>query len=238
MSSRADRLTCDRLSSLARWSRSRDARSPSRACSCGRCVPVRPCRHRCAPAADGEPRYKETRHCRDCRPPYADQTLDSSLLHRGDEHLGRLREKPRRLEDDFGPNRNTKRLDDGIDAGQRAFHRSHLERVAGNFIEFGVIDGYSSGRARQGTNRMSRFEGGLHGDLDSCSRCRRRRARSSRPVRGCVAGVPCLTLWTCRMAFSRSTRPPQSASRPRAGSGARGTDRRHWACAPAILRTV
>jgi len=33
---------------------------------------------------------------------YADQPFDSSLLHRGDEHLGRLREKPRRLEDDFG----------------------------------------------------------------------------------------------------------------------------------------
>src|SRR5215472_6198381 len=71
---------------------------------------------------------------------YADQTLDSSLLHRGDEHLGRLREKPRRLEDDFGPSRNTKRLDDGIDAGQRAFHRSHFERVAGNFFEFGVTN--------------------------------------------------------------------------------------------------
>src|SRR5215469_1296429 len=94
---------------------------------------------------------------------YADQTFDSSLLHRGDEQLGRLREKPRRLEDDFGPGRNTKRLDDGIDAGQRAFHRSHLERVAGDFFEFGVTNTYSSRRARQGTNRMSRFEGGLQG---------------------------------------------------------------------------
>jgi hypothetical protein len=37
MSSRGDRLTRDRLSSLARWSGSRDARSPRRACSCGRC---------------------------------------------------------------------------------------------------------------------------------------------------------------------------------------------------------
>src|SRR5215467_1568518 len=80
---------------------------------------------------------------------YADQTLDSSPLHRGDEHLGRLREKPRRLEYDFGPSRNTKRLDDGIDAGQRAFHRSHVERVAGHFFEFGVTDRYSSGRPRQ-----------------------------------------------------------------------------------------
>src|SRR5215470_3294656 len=76
---------------------------------------------------------------------YADQTLDSSLLHRGDEHLGRLREKPRRLEDDFRPSRNTKRLDDGIDAGQRALHGSHLERVASNFFEFGVTNTYSSG---------------------------------------------------------------------------------------------
>jgi hypothetical protein len=66
----------------------------------------------------------------------ADQSIDSSLLHRGDEHLGRLREKPRRLEDDFGPGRNAKRLGDGIDAGQRAFHRSHLERVADHFFEF------------------------------------------------------------------------------------------------------
>src|SRR5215472_11295142 len=77
---------------------------------------------------------------------YADQTLDSSLLHRGDEHLGRLREKPRRLEDDFRPSRNTKRLDDGIDAGQRAFHRSHLECVAGNFFEFGVAARLSCSR--------------------------------------------------------------------------------------------
>ena len=34
---------------------------------------------------------------------YADQSLDSSLLHRGDEHLGRFREKPRRLEMISGP---------------------------------------------------------------------------------------------------------------------------------------
>src|SRR6516164_3969722 len=50
-----------------------------------------------------------------------------------------------------------------FDAGQRAFHRSHLERVAGNFFEFGVTNKYSSGRPRQGTNPMSRFEGGLQG---------------------------------------------------------------------------
>jgi len=94
---------------------------------------------------------------------YADQSLDPCLLHRGDEHSGRLREKPRRLKDDFGPGRNAKRLGDNIDAGQGAFHRSHLERIADHFFEFGVIEGYSSGRAREGTNRMSRFEGGLHG---------------------------------------------------------------------------
>src|SRR6516162_4923542 len=94
---------------------------------------------------------------------YADQTLDSSFLHRGDEHLGRLREKPRRFEDDFRPSRNTKRLNDGIYAGQRAFHRSHLERVARNFFEFGVTNKYSSGRPRQGTNRVSLFQGGLQG---------------------------------------------------------------------------
>ena len=76
---------------------------------------------------------------------YADQSLDSSLLHRGDEHLGCLREKPRRLEDDFGPGRNAKRLGDSIDAGQRAFHRTHFERVASHFFEFGVTNKYSSG---------------------------------------------------------------------------------------------
>jgi hypothetical protein len=32
---------------------------------------------------------------------HADQPLDVSLLHRGDEHLRRFGEKPRRLEDDF-----------------------------------------------------------------------------------------------------------------------------------------
>ena len=79
-----------------------------------------------------------------------------------DEDLGRLREKLRRLEDDFGPGRDAKRLGNGIDAGQRAFHCSHFERVAGHFFEFGMTDRYSSGRPRQGTNRISRFEGGLH----------------------------------------------------------------------------
>ena len=38
-----------------------------------------------------------------------------------------------------------------------------------------------------------------NGDLGSCSRCSWRSARSSSPRIGCVAGVPCLTLRTCRM---------------------------------------
>src|SRR5206468_12799233 len=42
MSSHADRPTRDRRSSSAHRLGSRDARSPSRACSCGRCVPVPP----------------------------------------------------------------------------------------------------------------------------------------------------------------------------------------------------
>src|SRR6516225_1998674 len=101
MSSRADRLTCDRLSSLARWSRSRDARSPSRACSCGRCVVVIDAtQQQMESHAIEKPATAATVARPEAR--YADQTLDSSLLHRGDEHLGRLREKPRRLEDDFG----------------------------------------------------------------------------------------------------------------------------------------
>jgi hypothetical protein len=55
---------------------------------------------------------------------HADQPLDVSLLHRGDEHSRRFGEKPRRLEDDFGPDRNTERLDDSIDSGQRALYRA------------------------------------------------------------------------------------------------------------------
>jgi len=46
----------------------------------------------------------------------------------------RLREKPRRRKDDFGPGRDAKRLGNGIDAGQRAFHCSHFERVGGHFF--------------------------------------------------------------------------------------------------------
>src|SRR5262249_15886477 len=136
---------------------------------------------------------------------YADQSLDSSLLHRGDEDLGRFREKPRRLEDDFGPGRNAKRLGDGIDASQRAFHRSHFERVAGHFFEFRVTNRYSSGRPRQGTNRMSRFEGGLHGlkanpsagaDDQNCCHTRQCSRRTLPPIVMCDLGSR-TARWTC-----------------------------------------
>src|SRR6516164_6886662 len=40
-------------------------------------------------------------------------------------------------------------------------------------------------------NGVPRSLTNTNGDTDPCSRCSRRRARSSRPVRGCVAGVPC-----------------------------------------------
>src|SRR5215467_14897473 len=76
---------------------------------------------------------------------HADQPLDLSLLHCGDEHSRRFGEKPRRLEDDFGPDRNTERLDDSIDSGQRALYRDHLARVAGHFFELGVVNTNSSG---------------------------------------------------------------------------------------------
>src|SRR5215472_12648957 len=83
---------------------------------------------------------------------YADQSLDSSLLHRGDEDFGRVREKPHRLEDDFGSARYAKRQGDDIDASQGTLHRSQLECVTGHFFELGVINRYSSCRPRQGTN--------------------------------------------------------------------------------------
>jgi hypothetical protein len=76
---------------------------------------------------------------------HADQPLDLSLLHRGDEHSRRFGEKPRRLEDDFGSGRNAERLDNNIDSGQRALHPGHLERVAGHFFELGVVNRNSSG---------------------------------------------------------------------------------------------
>src|SRR6266487_2368453 len=84
------------------------------------------------PAATAAVARPEARH--------ADQPLDLSLLHRGDEHSRRFGEKPRRLEDDFGPGRNAERLSDNIDPGQRALHRGHLERVAGHFFELWVVN--------------------------------------------------------------------------------------------------
>src|SRR6516165_4845153 len=94
---------------------------------------------------------------------HADQPLDLSLLHRGDEHSRRFGEKPRRLEDDFGPGRNAERLDDNIDSGQRALHGGHLERVAGHSFELGVVNRNSTGWPRQRTHRMPRLERGPHG---------------------------------------------------------------------------
>src|SRR5262249_49340187 len=61
---------------------------------------------------------------------HADQPLNLSLLHCGDEHSRRFGEKSRRLEDDFWPGRNAERLDDDIDSAQRALHRGHLKGVA------------------------------------------------------------------------------------------------------------
>jgi hypothetical protein len=43
-----------------------------------------------------------------------------------------------------------------------------------------------------------------NGDLGSCSRCKRRKARSSSPMIGWVLGVPCLTPRTCRVAVAKS----------------------------------
>src|SRR5260370_33049388 len=75
---------------------------------------------------------------------HADQPLDLTLLHRGDEHSRRFGEKPRRLKDDFGPGRNAERLGDKIDPGQLGLARGHLERVAGHFFELWVVNRTSS----------------------------------------------------------------------------------------------
>ncbi len=52
-----------------------------------------------------------------------------------------------------------------------------------------------------GLNGAPRSDVNTKGDLGSCSRCSRRRARSSSPRIGCVLGVPCFTLRTCRVAL-------------------------------------
>ena len=61
-------------------------------------------------------------------------------------------------------------------------------RRAGRTLHHGLKPRIKNGVPRSLTNTKS--------DLDRCSRCSRRRARSSRPVSGCVAGVPCSTLGT------------------------------------------
>src|SRR5262249_583087 len=94
---------------------------------------------------------------------HADQPLDLSLLHCGDEHSRRFGEKSRRLEDGFEPVRNAERLNDDVSSGQRALHRGEPERVPGHFLQFGVVKTNSSGCPRQRTYGMPCREGGLHG---------------------------------------------------------------------------
>ena len=53
-------------------------------------------------------------------------------------------------------------------------------------------------------NGVPRSDVNTKGDFGSCSRCSRRRARNSSPRIGCVLGVPCLTLRTCRAAVRKS----------------------------------
>jgi hypothetical protein len=93
--------------------------------------------------ATKEPAAAAAVACAEAR--HTDQPRDLSLLHRGDEHSRRFGEKPRGLEDDFGSDRNTERLDDSIDSGERALYRRHFERVAGHFFELRVINTNSSG---------------------------------------------------------------------------------------------
>src|SRR5262249_50527506 len=116
-----------------------------------------------APAVAAAVARAEARH--------ADQPLDLSLLHCGDEHPRRFGEESRRLEDDFGPDRNAERLDDDIDSSQRALHGGDLEGVAGHFFQLGVVEANSPGGRGQRTHRMPRLEGGLHGlKADSSAR--------------------------------------------------------------------
>src|SRR5215813_12340470 len=76
---------------------------------------------------------------------HTDQPLDVSLLHRGDKYSRRFGEKPRRLEDHFGPGRKAERLGDEINSSRRALHGGHFERVAGHFFELGMVNRNSSG---------------------------------------------------------------------------------------------
>src|SRR5437773_4855001 len=68
---------------------------------------------------------------------HADQPPDLSLLHRGDEHSRRFGEKPRRLEDDFGPAQNPGHLGAATASGQPALHLGILDPVPGHFFELG-----------------------------------------------------------------------------------------------------
>jgi hypothetical protein len=54
-------------------------------------------------------------------------------------------------------------------------------------------------------NGAPRSDVNTKGDLGSCSRWSSLRARNSSPRIGCVLGVPCLTLRTCRVAVVKST---------------------------------
>src|SRR5207247_10642099 len=108
MSSHADRPTRDRRSSSAHRLGSRDARSPVELAPADDAflhvlvvidAPQQQMKRRAIkkPAAAAALACPETRD--------AEQPLDLSLLHRGDEHSRRFGEKPPRLEDDFGPGR-------------------------------------------------------------------------------------------------------------------------------------
>ena len=49
-------------------------------------------------------------------------------------------------------------------------------------------------------NGVPRSDVNTNGDLVSCSRCSRLKARNSLPVNACVAGLPFLSLRMCRQA--------------------------------------
>src|SRR5260370_7071174 len=126
MSSRADRPTRDRRLSSAHWSGSRTHDYP---------VELGPAddaflhvlvvinapqqqmkRHAIKkPAAVAAVARPEARH--------ADQPLDLSLLHRGDQHARRFGENQRRLKDDLGTARNADRPGDTAPSTHRALPR-------------------------------------------------------------------------------------------------------------------
>src|SRR5262249_39000606 len=71
-------------------------------------------------------------------------------------------EKPRRLEDDFGPGQNPERLYDDTVPAQRAPPCGLRERVPALFSKLGAANRNFSGCPRQRTAQMPRLEGGLH----------------------------------------------------------------------------